>query len=188
MPYDILSKESECTRPQRYLIKPSTTKVVGVFDYTQSLAGTRNSAGLGQRNLVHGDCLDEGGRGRSKRGRSKRRHSERGLSKGKGFGGEGELGSAIQMSGGIRRCCVKGWAGDTDMAAAQATMLARTKRYFILSLRIFELMGQGTENWCTLIKFWKWMVMLVLKKDVRDYIDSWVLERDHKAVSGACAD
>ena len=36
---------------------------------------------------------------------------------------------------GITGCSAEGWLGDTDMAAAQATMLARAERYFILSLK-----------------------------------------------------
>ena len=35
---------------------------------------------------------------------------------------------------GIKGCSAKGWLGDTDMAAAQAMMLARAKRYFILGV------------------------------------------------------
>lgn len=36
---------------------------------------------------------------------------------------------------GNKRCSVKEWLGNTNMAAAQATMLARAERYFILSLK-----------------------------------------------------
>ena len=34
-----------------------------------------------------------------------------------------------------KECPAKGRLGDTDIAAAQVTMLARTERYFILNLK-----------------------------------------------------
>ena len=36
---------------------------------------------------------------------------------------------------GDKGCSAKEWLEDTDMAAAQATMLVRAERYFILSLK-----------------------------------------------------
>ena len=96
------------------------------------------SDGRGERVLVHGDCLDVTGyRG--------------GRTGGGGVGARldrtaridgGELGSVIQ---GVRvnegySAKEVGWEV-TDMAVAQAMMLARAERYFILSVKGFNVDG-----------------------------------------------